>query len=87
MVVDKSDDESYQTVDEGPNDEGEGSAYNDNTDTIDDVNWMPQTKNTEYQDAWSEANGEGVEGQQETTLDGNSKSNKDKDDNDSKTDQ
>ena len=86
LVVDNSDDESYQTVDEGPNDKGKGSAHDGNADTINDVNQMPQTKNTEFQDARSEAYGEGVEEQQEKTLDGNSESNKDKDNNDSKTD-
>ena len=57
LVVDDSDDESYQTVDEGPNDKGEGSVHDGNTDTINDVNWTLQTKNTEFQDAQSEANG------------------------------
>ena len=70
-----------------PDDKGEGSAHNGNTDTINDVNWTLQTKNTKFRDAQSEANGEGVEEQQETTLDGNSESNKDKDDNDTKTDE
>ena len=70
LDVDNSEDE-YQTVDEGPNDKGEGSAHDRNTDTINDVNQTLQTKHTEFQDAQSEANGEGVREQQEKTLDGN----------------
>ena len=60
-------------MDEGslPNDKGKGSAHDGNTNTIDDVSWTLQTKNTEYQDAQSEASSEGVEEKQETTLDGN----------------
>ena len=42
------------------------------------MNRTPQTKNTEFQDARSEIDGEGVEEQQEKNLDGNSESNKKK---------
>ena len=89
LAIDDSKDEGYETANEvlPTDDKGEGSAHDGNTDTIDDMSQKLQTKDTEYQDAWSEASGEGVEEKQETTLDGNLESNKDKDDNDSKTDQ
>ena len=50
------------------------------------MNWTLQTKNTEFQDTHSEIDGEGGEEQQEKNLDGNSKSDKEKDNNDSKAD-
>ena len=77
LVIDDSDDEGYQTANDfNPTNNGaKGSAHTGNTDAIDDVSQMPPTKNTEYQDAWSEASNEGVEEKQETTLDGNLETN------------
>ena len=41
---------STKTVDEGNNEKGDGSDHDANTGSKNDVNWTPQTKNTEFQD-------------------------------------
>ena len=88
LIADETE-EGYETVNEGPfpNDIGEGSAHPGKSDTMDDMNWMLQTKNTEFQDTQSESSGVGGEEKQEPSLDENSENNKEKDNKDSKRDE
>ena len=93
VVSDSEDSDVYETVDEGQDGKGDGSAKDANIDSIIDVNQTPQTKNTEFQDARSEMDGESVEGgnqnakgkDKDTTTDSSKDRNKDK--NESKVDQ
>ena len=57
------DEDEYVTMDEEHDEKGDGSAHDANTDSKNDVNQTLQTKNTEFQDARSEIDGDSNEEQ------------------------
>ena len=85
LEIADSEESDYITADEGNNEKG-GSDHDANMGSKNDVHRTLKTKNTEFQDAYSEMGSDHMEEQKEKNLDGNSKIHKEKDNNDSKAD-